>query len=209
GQLNTGEKLPSERELAEAMHVSRAVVNAGLVEMANKGFLEVRPRVGTFVADYRRKGKLDTLISILNYNGGMFPRNDIKSFLEIRMVIERLAFELAIPKMTEENIACLQAALDRLGAATSPAKAAQALFEYHHEICAISGNTLLPLIFYSFKTPIHVLWERFCSIHGIAPIYQTTQELQKLIMEKDTEKAIANMTDSINEAIYGNRSIYE
>ena len=58
GELKVGEKLPSERELATSMQVSRAVVNAGISEMEQKGFLIVRPRVGTFVEDYRKNGSL-------------------------------------------------------------------------------------------------------------------------------------------------------
>lgn len=35
GKLSIGEKLPSERELADSMQVSRSVVNAGLAEIAD------------------------------------------------------------------------------------------------------------------------------------------------------------------------------
>lgn len=72
GDLPQGARLPSERELETQMHVSRAVINAGITELARQGFLEVHPRQGTFVADYRRNGNLDTLIAIMQYNGG-FP----------------------------------------------------------------------------------------------------------------------------------------
>ena len=56
-ELPMGTQLPPERELAQQMQVSRAVVNGGLAELAQQGFLEVRPRQGTFVADYRRNGE--------------------------------------------------------------------------------------------------------------------------------------------------------
>lgn len=56
GQFEIGQKLPSERELSQKMGISRAVVNSGIAEMARKGFIEVRPRVGNFVADYRKNG---------------------------------------------------------------------------------------------------------------------------------------------------------
>ena len=65
GELKVGEKLPSERELADSMQVSRAVVNSGIAEMEQKGFLIVRPRVGTFVEDYRKNGTLETFNSIM------------------------------------------------------------------------------------------------------------------------------------------------
>src|SRR5659263_702649 len=96
GKLEIGSRLPAERELAEMMQVSRAVVNSGIVEMAKKGFLIIKPRVGTFVADYRRYGTIDTLVSIMNYNGGMLRTAEIKSILEVRMVLDTLAVQLLI-----------------------------------------------------------------------------------------------------------------
>ena len=41
GELKVGDKLPSERELASSMQVSRAVVNAGIAELEQKGFLSL------------------------------------------------------------------------------------------------------------------------------------------------------------------------
>ena len=66
GKLEIGAKLPPERELANSMHVSRAVVNAGISELEKMGFLVVKPRIGTFVEDYRKNGTLDTLVAIMN-----------------------------------------------------------------------------------------------------------------------------------------------
>ena len=74
GRLPIGTKLPSERELASSMQVSRAVVNSGIAELEKKGFVVVKPRIGTFVEDYRRNGTMDTLVSIMKYNGGFFKQ---------------------------------------------------------------------------------------------------------------------------------------
>ena len=57
GELKVGDKLPSERELASSMQVSRAVVNAGIAELEQKGFLIIKPRIGTFRSEERRVGK--------------------------------------------------------------------------------------------------------------------------------------------------------
>ena len=65
GELAEGAMLPPERELARQMQVSRAVVNGGLAELAAQGFVEIRPRQGTCVANYRRNGNLSTLIAIM------------------------------------------------------------------------------------------------------------------------------------------------
>ena len=97
GRLMVGEKLPPERELAESMQVSRAVVNSGITELARKGFLIIKPRVGTFVADYRRDGTMDTLMSIMNYNGGILREAEVRSILELRIALDSLAIQLWLP----------------------------------------------------------------------------------------------------------------
>ena len=70
GEIPIGTALPSERELAAQMQVSRAVVNSGLAELAEEGFLEIQPRRRTFVSDYRRNGNISTLIALMEYHGG-------------------------------------------------------------------------------------------------------------------------------------------
>ncbi|MDE6980403.1 MAG: GntR family transcriptional regulator, partial [Lachnospiraceae bacterium] len=101
GKLKIGEKLPPERQLAEEMQVSRAVVNSGIRELEKKGFLTVKSRSGTFVADYRQKGTIDTLLAIMNYRGGRLKSSEIRSILEIRIALDTLAVQLCIPSITD------------------------------------------------------------------------------------------------------------
>ena len=108
GKLEIGAKLPPERELAESMQVSRAVVNSGLDEMEKKGFLVVKPRIGTFVEDYHRNGTIETLTSLMKYNGGMLGDNEIRSILEIRMIFVGLSASLAADTASEEEILSLK-----------------------------------------------------------------------------------------------------
>ncbi len=56
----------------------------------------MRPRQGTFVADYRRKGNLSTLIAIMEYQGGVLGKDEIRSILEVRRALEHLAAQRAI-----------------------------------------------------------------------------------------------------------------
>ena len=71
GELKIGDKLPPEREIVETMGISLTVVNAGIAELAGKGFVEVRPRQGVFVTDYIHKGTMETLVSVMRYNNGI------------------------------------------------------------------------------------------------------------------------------------------
>ena len=100
GRLPVGTQLPPERELAQTMQVSRAVVNAGMVELARKGFLVMKPRIGTFVADYRRDGTLETFQAIVSYNGGMLRHEEVRSVLELRIALDTLAVQLCRDRIT-------------------------------------------------------------------------------------------------------------
>ena len=100
--------------MAQQMQVSRAVVNGGLAELAQQGFLEVRPRQGTCVADYRRKGNLGTLIAIMEYQGGVLGKDEIRSILEVRRALEHLAAERAIRYASDEALKQLGEIVARL-----------------------------------------------------------------------------------------------
>ena len=41
GKLRVGDPLPSERQLQEETHISKTVIHAALVELEQKGFLEI------------------------------------------------------------------------------------------------------------------------------------------------------------------------
>ncbi len=208
GKLEIGSQLPSERELAEMMQVSRTVVNSGISEMAKKGFLVIKPRIGTFVSDYRRNGTLETFISIMNYNGGMLKKSEIKSILEVRMVLDTLAVELVLPKITSEEMMTLKAYLESLRDAKTAEEAAKFAYEFHHELSVISGNTFLPLLFSSSMFPICSLWERFCRIHGIDALYQNNAQLYNALENRNLSGAVKCVKHNMQETINGSRQIY-
>ena len=208
GKLPIGEKLPPERDLAKSMQVSRAVINAGITELARKGFLMIKPRVGAFVADYRRNGTMETLISIMNYNGGILREAEIRSILELRISFDTLAVESCIPKITDSEIALLKDFVKQMEETDSPEHASELAYRFHHELAFLSGNTLMPLIFSSFKVPILSLWERFCRLYGLESLRTNTAVLCNYIEQRNTEKAVEWLTSAINAIIKGDRQIY-
>ena len=209
GRLKVGEKLPSERDLAKSMQVSRGVVNAGLSELARKGFLQVKPRSGVHVADYRRYGTADTLLSIMNYNGGRLRREEIRSILEMKVVLDKLAAELAIPILTEVDIAALDGRFGALGKDLSLEEAAEAAFEFYHELAMISGNTLLPLIYRSFRAPVRHLWMRFIRKYGQETIRVDAARILDALKARDAAAAAAAVEQAVSGSISGAREIYE
>ncbi len=208
GRLAIGEKLPPERDISKSMQVSRAVVNTGISELARKGFLTIKPRIGTFVADYRKNGTLETLISIMNYNGGILRKAEIRSILELRIAYDKLAIESLVPKVTDDEIKTLRSYVEQMKDAPSFKDVSELAFSFQHELAFLSGNTLLPLIFTSFKAPVMTLWERYCQLFGVDSLYNNTSVLCDYLEQRDAKKAVEWQTSVIMDTINGSRQIY-
>lgn len=208
GTLAIGEKLPSERQLAETMQVSRGVINSGLSDLEKKGFLEIRPRSGTYVSDYRKKGTLETLSSIMNYNGGRLRRDEIRSILEVRIALDTLAVDLCIDRITDDEIVLMHEHVESIQAAPSVSDAVEGAYAFQNDLAMFSGNTLIPLVFHSFKAPVFTLWNRFCVLHGIQSLYQNNRRLLHHIENRDKKEATAWISASINDSINGSKQIY-
>lgn len=209
GSLEIGQRLPPERELAERMQVSRAVVNGGIAELARKGFLHVKPRSGVYVADYRRYGTAETLLSIMNYNGGHLRRAEVRSILEIKVVVDRLAVELAVDRLTDDGLSALQGPLESLNRDLPPEKSADAAFDFYHELAMISGNSLLPLIYRSFKVPIIHLWTRFIRKYGRETVCRSAGRIYSALEARDKAAATQAVESAVGASIGGSREIYE
>ena len=147
GELKAGEKLPAARDLAARIGVSRPVISAGLIELENLGFVEIKPRQGAYVCDYRKKGTIETLIAIMRYNGGIMRPKEVVSLMEVRKVLESLCMEKVIERASDSDIRSVKQYLDRIENAKTPEESADAVFEFHHELAMLSGNMLLPLLY--------------------------------------------------------------
>ena len=209
GELAMGEKLPSERELCQQMGVSRAVVNGGISELARQGFLEVRPRQGAYVADYRRQGNMETLMAIMDYNGGMLGKEEIRSILEVRWGLEQMTLRRVIENASDEELEQLGKFVDALGGDPTPTQAAEIAFAFHHEMTLMGGNHILPLIYTSFKVPCTALWIRFCRKYRVSALHSNVEELYRHVLNRDKEGARSWSNRYLAEAIHGNQQIYE
>jgi DNA-binding FadR family transcriptional regulator len=144
----------------------------------------------------------------MNYNGGRFRDAEIRSILELRIALDTLAVRLQIPRATDAEIEVLREKTEGIRAAKSDDEAAECAFAFQHELAIQSENILLPLIFSSFKVPVHTLWLRFCSLYGADALYENTDKLWRHIRDRDVEGAVAWINRSVEDSISGRRSIY-
>ncbi len=190
GELKPGEKLPAARDLAARIGVSRPVISAGLIELENLGFVEIKPRQGAYVCDYRKKGTIETLIAIMRYNGGIMRPKEVVSLMEVRKVLESLCMEKVIERASDSDIRSVKQYLDRIENAKTPEESADAVFEFHHELAMLSGNMLLPLLYHSFRLESIHLWQWFSKNVGIRKMYEIKKELYEALVMRNKEKAM-------------------
>lgn len=91
----------------------------------------------------------------------------------------------------------------------SPAQAAELAFQFHHELTLAGGNSILPLIYLSFKVPCMALWIRFCRKFGVHALHDNVQELYRHLLNRDKEGASRWAQKYLTEAISGSQQIYE
>ncbi len=193
GTLKPGDKLPSERELAEQMRISKTIVHIGLEDLARMGFLEVTPRRGTVVADFAERGNLETLNAILRYNGGKLDRPMVISIIELRSAVEGGALIRLGRRHTAEDLDVLRGMLAEYTeiARHEPdtATVADALARFHYRICTLSGNQLFPLIMNAFRGVGSALWESSASFWGTSALLEQGRRILAFLEDGKGEAA--------------------
>jgi GntR family transcriptional repressor for pyruvate dehydrogenase complex len=201
GKIAIGQKLPSERELALQLGVSRPVVHEGLVDLAAKGLVTMKPRVGTFVNDYRKMGSLSILNSIINYQQGSLDEDLLESLLATRLLVETENTRLAAANRTEEHLREFREILEA-EEATGPkdVKKITALdFSFHHTIGMASGNVIYPLLINSFK-PVYMNFTGifFSEPANVLETIRFHHRLVDAISEKNALRAVNIMIETLN-----------
>ena len=153
GKLRIGQKLPSERELALQLGVSRPVVHKGLIDLEAKGLVTLTPRVGAVVNDYRREGSLALLNSLVSYQEGRLEPDLLKSLLAVRRLFEVETARLAAQHREETHLNDLRDVIEKEGQSRrqDAVKLTALDFRFHHLLSLASGNQIYPLLINSFK----------------------------------------------------------
>lgn len=169
GELRPGDKLPSERELADNMKISKTIVHEGIRELARCGFLDVVSRQGVTVADYANSGNLETLLAIMDRNVNHMDKRTISSLLDLRCYLECPAIELLAANHTSEDITMLRNLCNRAALAIegkTEETFAEAIYYYHRTLMKLSGNTITPLILNALISAVLPFWSDYEEMNG-------------------------------------------
>jgi len=203
GELQIGERLPSERDFAARIGVSRPVLHEALVDLDVKGLVRIVPRRGVFVSDYRRSGSMAILSSLLAYHDSKLDPAFTQSLMDMRLLVESETARLAAQNRTDEQMAEFQALLaeEQQAACEAPQPLTDLDFSFHLSIAIASGNLVYPLIINSFKGVYTSLTGEFFRKYCGTPVVKTVQQFHVQFVEaleqKDAEGAVRTMSEML------------
>lgn len=142
GQLRTGDQLPIEPELCETFHVSRTVIREAIQILQERGLVEVKQGMGTFVTQ-PATDIVTSALRLLTQLGGA----STMEVVEVRDLLETEVAVLAARRSGPENHRQLEAYLHEMEENLENLCAfTEADVSFHRELAKASGNTVLELI---------------------------------------------------------------
>ncbi len=211
GVLKGGRKLPSERELAEQMGISRPKIRDAIKDLEARGLLEVKHGDGTFVAALTGTALSPAMIELFSKHPEAFG-----GYIEFRREVEGFAAYVAAIRATEadrEIIARIMTEMEAAHEARDRERELKLDVGLHAAIVDAAHNPLLVHVMAS----IYELMER-AILQGRmiqegpeasrAILLQQHRAIADAILERDPEAASAAAEEHINsvEASYRERS---
>lgn len=138
--LQPGDRLPSERDLASLFGVSRNSIREALKDLERKEFIEIRQGGGSFLSTTKR----DLLGNELRTHIDKAKAILIDEMLELRRAFEVEAAFLAAQRASPKNLEAIQNVLIQMANAKSdPEKGVQADLDFHLQVAYATKNQLL------------------------------------------------------------------
>src|SRR6056297_3219353 len=184
GILRPGERLPSERELADRLGVSRPSLREAVAELQDKGLLSTRAGAGIFVADVLGSSFSPALVRLFaDHDEAVFD------YIAFRRDLEGLAAERAARLASNTDLKVIQAVFDKMEAAHTkhdPDTDARLDAEFHMAIIEASHNVVM--------------------LHMLRSMFQLLREgvfynRQVMFKQRTTRGALLDQHRAINTAI--------
>ncbi len=145
-EIKPGDRLQPERELAAGLGVSRASVREAFRALEMLGFLSINPGKGTYVLppDAHSLSEFTELT--------MYLRPTIfENILEARVIIECAAARLAAKRASQEELANIKTALERMMLVSEDAEMSKILsetdFDFHKGMILATHNDFLVFLY--------------------------------------------------------------
>ncbi len=155
--LEPGDKLPSERMLAEKFEVTRSNVRDAIQKLEFYGLLKSIPQSGTFVANIGVTALNGMIEDILRLD-----KPDFKSLVETRILLELKTASLAATRRTEADLEHMKETLDAYNKKVmNNEDAVQEDLLFHLAIAKASGNSTMNTLMLTITPEIITNFEKY------------------------------------------------
>ena len=185
GTIRVGEELPPERDLAEALGISRNSLRECLAIMSVMGIVENRGNRKILVKNADRFRKARSLIGL------SYSQDTFEDFMEFRRTNEREIARLACIRATEEDLERLRNSVERLEA---DATDFEADVDFHVNLAYASHNTIFAAMLNYVNSLILELRMRFFEreeYHGKTA--EAHRRIYEAVKARDEELAVYEM----------------
>jgi len=199
GELRPGDKLPTERKLAELLGVGRSSIREALKALTVLGLLEVRQGDGT----YLKKAQSDLLPQVIEW-GLLLGEKRTRDLMEARQKIEIAVAELAALRCDDGGAAALKEHLERMRRAAEAGDTnafIEADLAFHRQLADIAQNTVLRDILSSIKALLQTWIRSVIESAGNADFsYREHLAVYEAVAARDGAGAAAAMERHMNSA---------
>jgi GntR family transcriptional regulator, transcriptional repressor for pyruvate dehydrogenase complex len=196
GAVAPGNRIPSERQLAESLGVNRPAVREAIRALGFLGLLEVRQGSGT----YFRGPDQELLYRLFEWTL-LFGDGKARDLLETRADLEVAACGRAAERRSEDDVAALGELLERMRVSDQESFP-DADLAFHSRIAVMAGNVVLRDMLASIRTVIRGWVERNIRAAGTTRIaYRDHVPIYQAIVAGDAEAARAAMAAHMRAAI--------
>lgn len=193
-RFEPGDRLPSERELAERFGVGRNAVREAVAVLETLRMVERRPNSGIYLREVGRQGSLDALVLQADL-GVPLTEAEVTEVVELRRILELQAARLACERRRDTDIDRLDAVL-AAGESTIAAggNLADCDAEFHLAVAEATGNHVLLRVVNSFYLLSRARRRHYFADGTRAPTSQAQHAaMRDAIATRDAQRAGALM----------------
>ena len=114
-RLQPGDRLPSERDLAERLGAGRNAVREALATLVTLRMVESRPNSGIYLRHVERESSFEAMVMLADMGATPTP-TEVAETMEVRAHLETLSVRLACSRRSDGDLAKLEEILDRTDA---------------------------------------------------------------------------------------------
>ena len=198
GQLQPGDRIPSERELCSQLGVSRTAIREAKRALVVTGMLDARAGQGTFVAD----DVLDFLKEPLSWGMKIEPES-VRELVEARRILEVASAGLAAERATHEQrtaLRCLTQQMQLALEANDMAAFLRTDLAWHAAVAEAARNRVLVRVALAIRGLLKTFMAAVLQVPGSAEIaIEGHERLAEAIVVGDADRARGAMENHLRD----------